>query len=38
MCLHNNNDIDLYKFFLNETLAQLQLVLLGVSDDFQEIY
>ena len=35
MCLQNNGNIDLYKFFLNETLAQLQLVLLGVSDEFQ---
>ena len=32
----NNNEIDLYEFLLNETLAQLQLVLLGVSDHFQE--
>lgn len=31
-----SNEIDLYEFFLNETLAQLQLALLGVSDTFQE--
>ena len=36
MCLQNNGNIDLYKFFLNETLAQLQLDLIGVSDEFQE--
>ena len=32
----NNGVIDMYNFLLNETLAQLQLALLGVSDEFQE--
>ena len=35
-CDFGNKEVDIYEFFLNETLAQLHLAMFGFSNEFQE--